>query len=124
MEFGMHVLIADDSASIRRNLGKLLRPVDGITRISEAGDVTHTLQQLETDTPDVLILDLQMPDGSGLEVLAVVREKRLEVKIIVLTTFATEHNRKRCGDLGADFFFDKTREYERVVEEIGRLAST
>ena len=120
----MHVLIADDSAPIRRNLGKLLRPVEGITQISEAEDVAHALEQLERDTPDVLVLDLQMPDGSGLEVLAVVREKRLEVKVIVLTTFATEHNRRRCGELGADFFFDKTREYGKVAEVIERLLHT
>ena len=120
----MHILIADDSVSIRRNLGKLLRPIDGVTRISETENVAHTLEQLETDVPDVLILDLQMPDGSGLEILAMLREMKLNMKVIVLTTFATEHNRRRCGDLGADCFFDKAREYERVVEEIGRLACT
>jgi len=111
----MHVLIADDSSLIRKNLIKLIKPIEGITQISEAEDITPTIKILNTAYPDILILDLHMPEGNGLEVLSYVQENHLEVKVIVLTNYVTEYYRKKSMELGAEYFYDKSNEFHKVI---------
>ncbi len=111
----MHVLIADDSNLIRKNLIILLTPLEGITQITEAEDISPTIKILNTTYPDVLILDLQMPEGNGLEVLFYIQEKHLKVKVIVLTNHVTEYYRKKSMELGAEYFFDKSNEFHKVI---------
>ena len=111
----MHVLIADDSKLIRKNLIKLIKPIEGITHISEAEDISPTFKILNTTLPEVLILDLQMPEGNGLEVLSYIQEKHLKVKVIVLTNHVTEYYRKKSMELGAEYFYDKSNEFNKVI---------
>lgn len=109
----MKLLIADDSELLRKNLRKLLSDVKGISEVYESAGVADTLQQLAEVLPDILLLDIQMPDGSGFDVL---RSKVTTPKlIIVLTNFPTESNRRKSMSLGADYFFDKSNEYEKLI---------
>ncbi|MCF7916120.1 MAG: response regulator, partial [Spirochaetaceae bacterium] len=110
----MHVLIADDSSLIRKNLIKLIKPIEGVTHISEAEDISPTVKILNTTLPEVLILDLQMPEGNGLEVLSYIQEKHLKVKVIVLTNYVTEYYREKSMELGAEYFYDKSNEFHKV----------
>ena len=95
----MHVLIADDSSLIRKNLIKLIKPIEGITHISEAEDISPTFKILNITPPDVLILDLQMPGGNGLEVLSYVQENHLE------------------------YFYDKSNEFHKVITLLSSMNS-
>lgn len=109
----MKLLIADDSELLRKNLRKLLSDVKGISEVYESASVADTLQQLAKVQPDILLLDIQMPDGSGFDVL---RTKTTTPKlIIVLTNFPTESNRRKSMSLGADYFLDKSNEYEKLI---------
>ena len=117
----MKVLIADDSHLIQDNLGKLIaRNRENIT-IKNSYDVAGTTQLLDNISFDVLILDIQFPDGSGLDVLRYLKNNPTNPFIIVLTNNSRQKIREQSLHLGADLFFDKTEEYERVVEEIIRL---
>ena len=66
---GKKVLIVDDSAVVRRNLKKLLLGQPGIAAVSETHSVYSTLQHLATERPDAIIVDIQLPDGTGFEIL-------------------------------------------------------
>jgi DNA-binding NarL/FixJ family response regulator len=117
----MKVLIADDSELLRNHLKKLLTFVETITEINETGTVHATIEALETRNPEVLILDIQMPDGNGFEVL-----KRLQVFdkrpfTIVYTNFPSKFNKKKSFRMGADFFFDKTNEFEALIEILKQI---
>jgi DNA-binding NarL/FixJ family response regulator len=111
----MHVLIADDSAKIRNNLRKLMNTVESVSRISESDDVSSTCEKIHIQLPDVLILDLNMPEGGGFEVLAHLRESRGDMKVVILTNYATDYCRRKSAQLGADYFFDKSNQFMELI---------
>ena len=119
----MKLLIADDSELLRQNFRKLLDGSQTITDIIEAGTVFDTLRQVKAARPEVLVLDIQLPDGSGFDVLHALFDTPQEFQpiVIVFTNFPSEHNRRKSYDLGARFFFDKSNEYEQLIELLDSL---
>ena len=117
----MTVLIADDSSLIRTNLTKLITRTREDISIKESFDVESTLRELESLPADVLILDIGFPDGSGFDVLRRLDNYTHKPFVMVLTNQTGRKVREQSLKMGADLFFDKTEEYERVVEEIIRL---
>ncbi|MCF7913837.1 MAG: response regulator transcription factor [Spirochaetaceae bacterium] len=112
----MNILIADDSKLIRENLKKLLRQRIVDATISESFDVTSTIHKIDSTSPQVLILDIQMPGGSGLDVLSHISEAPNNILVMVLTNHSTNYYRDRCLSAGADHFFDKSEEFMKVIE--------
>ncbi|MDZ7794216.1 MAG: response regulator transcription factor [Spirochaetia bacterium] len=120
----MHILLSDDSRLIRRNLINLISRIEGVEQISEAVDVPHAIEHIRHSLPDVVILDLHMPGGSGLDVLSYIKEQNIEVEVIVLTNYATEYYKKKSLELGAQHFFDKSTEFNKVITLLGSMKST
>lgn len=114
--WSVKVLIADDSALVRKNVRMLLSTVETVSDLREADSVRSTIEAIETDRPDAVILDLHMTDGSGFEVLSYLKSSSNRPTVIVLTTFAGSSERERAISLGADYFLDKSTEYERLFE--------
>ena len=110
------ILIVDDSAVVRRNLKKLLLGHPGVHSVIEAHSVYSTIQHVATDRPDVVIVDIQLPDGSGFEVLEYLALQEPRPFTVVLTNFPDKRNEERAAALGANHFFDKSFEYERLLE--------
>lgn len=76
-----------------------------------------------TTKPDFVILDIFLTGGSGIHVLRNIREKNVTAKVIMLTNYAQEEYRKKCFEEGADFFFDKSIEFDRVVDVISKFST-
>lgn len=111
----MRILIADDSAVVRARLISLLTDLHGIEVIGQAEDAMEARNLAEKLRPDVAILDLRMPKGSGADVLCDIKKLDPTPKVIMLTNYPHSENRKKCIDGGADYFFDKSTEFQRVV---------
>jgi DNA-binding NarL/FixJ family response regulator len=109
------VLVADDSPVIRERLLGILEDLGGVTVVGEAEDGRQALAMVEELHPDVVILDIRMANGSGIEALE--RIKRLEAApvVAILTNYPYSQYRDRCVALGADFFFDKSNEFETTT---------
>ena len=116
------LLLADDSALVKNNLKRLFSNIPNID-IYEANDVDSAKNQLDTVHPDIILLDLKMPGGSGLDVLDYLRVSSIDPVIIVLTNFAGEDNRDKCLQLGADYFFDKSEQHKEAIELVRRIVS-
>lgn len=117
----MTILIADDFAPIRRSLRRLLTPIPNVKRILEATNGLEAYDLLKRFQPDVLILDLQMPGKTGIELL---QDRTLDFSsttVIVLTNYNDAFYRQMSQELGADYFFDKTTEFEKIIEVIENL---
>ncbi len=112
----MKVLIADDSEVIVQRLITMLTEIKGIEIADQAGTVAEATKAVASLRPDVVILDMQMPGGSGLDVLKSMKQDKVSSTVIVLTNFAYPQYRKRCLQNGAEFFFDKSSEFEKVGE--------
>lgn len=112
----MKVLIADDSRAVRERIKLLLAEVQSVHIIGEAENVQQAIEQVREHVPDIVILDMRMPGGSGIDVMQQIEKKNHLPLIIVLTNFSHPVQQRRCMEAGADHFFDKSTEFERVVD--------
>ncbi len=112
------ILIADDHPIFRQGLRQLFVSQPGLEVISEAGDGKTALHEIETQRPDVAILDLDMPEMDGFSVARVVREKHLPVELVFLTMYKDEEMFNEALDLGAKAYLLKD---SAVTELIGAV---
>lgn len=114
----MDVFISDDSPVVRVRLANMIEDIQGINLIGEANNVQDSIRRIEELKPDAVILDIRMPGGSGLDVLKKIKENQNDHTpiIIVLTNYPYPQYRKKCLEAGADYFFDKSNEFHKVVE--------
>lgn len=119
----IRVVIADDSCVIRCRLAQKISKLRGIIVARESDDVASTLEAIHAVHPNVVILDIQMPGGSGIDVLKKMKEEQSDVVVIILTNFPLLPLKKKCLELGADYFFDKTTEFEKVSEVLKQLSA-
>ena len=110
----MKVFIADDSGAIVKRLTDLVEEVPGAQLVGQAGAVPEALQGVQKLRPDVLILDLQMPGGSGLDVLRSIRIDQPYLCVLICTNYPDPQLRDECFTAGANFFLDKSAEFEKI----------
>jgi len=119
----MKVFIADDSHVVVERLADLLKEVPGVRLVGRANDVAEAIHSIVLANPDAVILDLQMPGGSGLEVLRAIRQSRPSVWVLICTNYPYPQYREECIAAGADYFLDKSAEFEKIPEILRQLAS-
>jgi DNA-binding NarL/FixJ family response regulator len=112
----MKVFVTEDSPEIRKRLLAMLSTVPGVAVVGEAESAQEAIAGVVDSACDVLLLDLQLADGSGLEVLPQVKARCPSLRVIVMTNFATAQYREASLAAGADVFLDKSREFRRVPE--------
>jgi DNA-binding NarL/FixJ family response regulator len=110
----MKVFIADDSKVVVERLADLLQEVPGVQLVGRASDVPQAIRSIPEAQPDAVILDLQMPGGTGLEVLRSIRQTLPSVCVLVCTNFPYPEYREECIAAGANFFLDKSVEFEKI----------
>jgi DNA-binding NarL/FixJ family response regulator len=118
----MRVLIVDDSPIIAQRVAAMLCEVSERVRIvGKAADHPGARHALSTLKPDLVVLDLNLPTGSGIEILEEVKRTPPSPVVIILTNYPYAPYRKRCRELGADFFFDKSTEFHQLPQAIRQL---
>ena len=110
------VYLVEDSPAIRARLAATIRGIEGAELVGEAGTVGAAIDGIRATHPSAVILDLQLQDGSGLEVLRAVHPSSPELRVAVLTNYATDQHRRACMDAGAEFFLDKSSDFPRIRE--------
>lgn len=117
----MKFFVVDDSDALRQEFVRQLAELPHVTVVGEATCVADAVAGIAATLPDVVTLDIQLATGTGIEVLAAVRHVYPDMTIIVLTNYAQPQYRTRCLAAGADFFFDKSNEFEKAVALCGSL---
>jgi DNA-binding NarL/FixJ family response regulator len=118
------VLIADDSTPIRERIIKLLTTLSDVEIVGEAIDGIETAVLVRKLKPDIVVLDLQMPKLSGLEILPRIKEMDPSPVVVVLTNFSTSPMKAMCHRKGADYFFDKSTEFDKAIAVIEKMAES
>lgn len=111
----MKVVIVDDSRVVRSRLGDLLESIEGLEVAGVAEDAPQAKHLIGVLKPDIATVDIRMKKGDGIDLLRHVKERHPAVTVVVLTNYATTENRRRCLAWGADYFFDKSRDVEKLV---------
>ena len=97
----IRILIADDHAVVRRGLRALIETEDGMEVVGEAGDGTQAVQKAGSLHPDVILLDLVMPQMDGIEAIQEIRRNDPESRILVLTSFSEDEKVLTAIEVGA-----------------------
>ncbi|MEI8174309.1 MAG: response regulator transcription factor [Deltaproteobacteria bacterium] len=118
----MKVLIVDDSKIVCNGLRQMLNNIADVVVVGEAHNADEAVTAITGLKPDVVILDIRLPGKSGIEVLKDIRDKKLPIRVIMLTNYPYPQYRKKCEELGADYFFDKVTEIEEIPKVIEELA--
>ena len=121
----LRVVIVEDSAIIRARLAEALSEIPNVAIVGQVETEADALAILAQAKWDAAVLDLQLKQGTGLGVLKSLAHgtRPANTKIIVFTNYAFPQYRDRSMLLGADYFFDKSREFHRVREVLVALAA-
>jgi len=119
----LRVILADDSPLIRERIKDLLKDINNVEIVGEAANGLEALQLIWDIKPDLVILDIRMPEMNGIEVLKKIREKGIDMKICMVTNSTDKQYRDRCLAEGADYFFDKNPDIDKMLEVISSLAN-
>src|SRR5579871_2027136 len=113
------VLVVDDEADIRESLDALLS-LEGYS-VELAQNATEGLRKLEAGNYDLILLDLMMPDRSGMEVLREIRERDTETPVFMITAYGSVEVAVQALKTGANDYFSKPWDNEKLLIEINRM---
>ncbi|MEJ2286062.1 MAG: response regulator transcription factor [Desulfobacterales bacterium] len=113
--------IVDDSKMMRERLIESVTDVPGIKILGQSGDPVEALDRIRKLQPDVVILDIRLPGRSGLDVLKDLKEAPAAPIVIMITNFPYRQYRQGSMAAGADYFFSKIDEFEKIRETLSRI---
>lgn len=111
----MNIFLVEDSSLLRERLIRTLSSIQGVHVSGFADTAEDAIQSIQQLNPDAIILDIRLRQGTGFQVLQSVKMRGRPPLVIVLTNFAYQQYRNKYLDAGADFFFDKSNEFDQVV---------
>ena len=118
----VNILIMDDAAIVRKLIVDLLSEIKDVATIFQAEDAVSAVRLFSEYKPEIAILDIKVPgiDGlrNGIDVLKAVKNARPSVAVIMLTNHSNAKYSAECKQAGADFFFDKSREFDKLPAAI------
>jgi len=115
------VFITEDNILIRDWLATKVSTMDGVHVVGEAETVAAAAEGICRTLPDVVILDLHLPDGLGLDLLPMIKHQEPAPVVIVYTASATTATRLKCLSAGADYVYDKGLGAIALLETMDRL---
>ena len=116
------VLLVDDHELIRSGLARAIERCPGLEVVGQAGDVAEALSAYRALQPQVVVTDLELPDGSGLDIVREVRRDRTDVGIVVLTLHTGDAQVFAAMEAGASAFLGKNSRGEQVAGAITHAA--
>lgn len=118
IKMAIKIMIADDHSMIREGLKSLLELEGDIQVVEEAEDGVDCLEKLKICTPDVLLLDINMPRKNGLEVLQTLKSSKSKIKVLVLTVHNEVEYLMKAVDIGVDGYILKDSESAELKKAI------
>jgi DNA-binding NarL/FixJ family response regulator len=118
----MKVFLVDDSVITLKKLEQMISSIDGVEIAGHSTNADDAIKSIVKMKPDVAILDIHLNDSNnGIDVLAQIRKGIPSSIIIMLTNYSYPEYRKKCQALGADYFFDKVTEIQKVNDTLKQL---
>ena len=114
----VRVILADDHAVVRKGIREFLEMSGNVIVLAEASDGADALRVIREHLPDVAVLDIQMPNQTGIEVTRAIRAERLPIGVLILTAFDDEPYIRAVLQAGANGYVLKTAEAHEIVEAV------
>src|SRR5690606_26834140 len=120
---GVRVMIIDDHEIVRRGIAEIVERADGLSVVAEAGSVAETLRRAPLVRPDVALIDLQLPDGTGIDIITALAESLPATRPIVLTSFDDDDALAAALQAGARAYLLKTVRGAEIADVIKAVAA-
>jgi len=117
----MRILLCDDHKIVRDGLRYMISSIDCITLIKDAGTGNEVLELLKKESFDILLLDISLPDRSGLEILEIVKVKWPSTKVLMLSMHSQDQYAIRALKLGASGYLGKDVASEELIHAVRKL---
>lgn len=122
MEGLLNIMIVEDSAPIAGRLKFMVGDLLLHKNISIASSIARARDLMQETLPDVVILDIHLqgeePGVTGLDLLKTIRKEYGSIVVMMLTNYSDEFYKNKCKELGADYFFDKSADFDKVSEAL------
>lgn len=116
-------MIIDDHEVVRRGIAEVVERSDGMTVVAEAASVAEALRRAELVRPQVLLVDLQLPDGTGIDIMKKLRELLPEARSIVLTSFDDDDALAEALEAGAAAYLLKSVRGAEIADVVRAVAA-
>jgi DNA-binding NarL/FixJ family response regulator len=114
----LRVLIADDMPQVRQDLRTLLQLTDEMEIVGEAANGLEAIAQAEALRPDVVVMDLEMPEMGGIAATREIKNRGLAGKVVILSIHADCDSLQEARQAGADIFIDKASRFHGLISAI------
>ncbi|MEE9617318.1 MAG: response regulator transcription factor, partial [Anaerolineae bacterium] len=114
----IHVVLADDHAVVRKGIRQFLEEADDITVVAEASDGAEAVRLVEAHQPDVAVMDIRMPEVTGVEATRRIKERFPQVRVLVLTAYDDDPYVFALLHAGADGYVLKTASGDELVRAV------
>jgi DNA-binding NarL/FixJ family response regulator len=119
----LRILLVDDHEVVRQGIKAMIDAQDDMVVVGEAGTAEEGVRRVGYDEPDVVVLDVRLPDASGVEACREIRSRFPDVKVLMLTSFADEEALMSAILAGAAGYVLKRVKGTELVEDIRRVGS-
>src|SRR5699024_350923 len=116
-------MIIDDHEVVRRGIAEIVDRSEGLTVVAEGGSVAETLRRAPLVRPEILLVDLQLPDGTGIDIIRALRETVPEARAVVLTSFDDDDALAEALEAGARAYLLKTVRGAEIADVIKAVAA-
>jgi DNA-binding NarL/FixJ family response regulator len=122
----LRVFIVEDSPVIRESIIEAITGLESCAVVGVAESEQEAVDLIRRDWPDVIVTDIRLRSGTGIGVIHATRAAKHmpDPLIFVLTNYAYPEYRQRCVDAGAQYFFDKIREYDSFLSTLASVGQT
>ena len=117
----VRTMVVDDSALVRARLVVILSRSPQIVVVAVAKTASEALERAKRTKPDVIILDIGLPGANGISIIQELKQIQPAPVVLMLTNYSSIQIQSKCKEAGADYFFDKSSEYEKVILTIESL---
>lgn len=119
----LKILIVDDHDIVRKGLAMLVSRQEDLTVVAEAGTVAEAVEKARETVPDVVVMDIRLPDGTGIEACREIRDENFDVKVLMLTSYSDEEAVMGSIMAGASGYLLKKIRSQEIVDAIRRVGS-
>ena len=117
----MKILLIDDHKLIKIGIKVLLEDDGKISVIDDCASKTEFLEKIKDNIYNLFICDISLPDGSGYDILEIIKEKKLDTKVIILSMYEDKSYIKKALRLGASGYVTKSTAHEEILQAIEKV---
>ena len=117
----MKILLIDDHKLIKIGIKVLLEDDEKISVIDDCASKTEFLEKIKDNIYNLFICDISLPDGSGYDILEIIKEKKLDAKVIILSMHEDKSYIKKAFRLGASGYVTKSTAHEEILQAIEKV---